>query len=92
MIASTDNTPEMFVVEWSPLQQCVHVDTLSRMIVSNQRRMMEGDIADYWPVFISQSEDEARAFANGIQSRRDAIINPVAADIKDTQCVGAIRE
>lgn len=56
-------SPELWICEYSPTQSCFHIDTLAKSLEVNRRSLAAGRPADYIPLYIARSSEEARAFA-----------------------------
>jgi hypothetical protein len=61
---------ELIVVEWSRRQRCIHIHPIERMIETNlrisSRPLPDAHSADYLPIGVFTSQQDAEAFARKI--------------------------
>lgn len=53
----------LWVCEYSPVQDALHVDTLKRVLAINRKTAGQGKAPGYIPLFLGTSSAEAHAFA-----------------------------
>lgn len=54
---------DIWVVEYSPSQNCFHVDTLDRVLETNRRTVKDGNAPGYVPLQIFLTSEDAHDFA-----------------------------
>jgi len=64
----TPNLTESWVVEWSPIQEVIHVDKLGRSLESSLKHCIQKKSNDYRIVAIADSCDEANEIAEKIKA------------------------
>jgi len=60
---------EYHVLEWSPRQEMFHIEKISRMLEVNNRVLFQGKKADYFPIAICKTHDEAHAICDEYEAR-----------------------
>ena len=65
------NADYLFVVEWSPTQKCVHIQSLKDSLAKNRAAVMTGAKSDWLTILVTDSRQEAHDFAAEIQNWRD---------------------
>lgn len=61
---------EPMVVEYSPIQDCIHIDTVAQILKKNLGLLLESDGNGYIPIFMSDDGDAVDEFINKFLSVR----------------------
>jgi hypothetical protein len=63
------NIEKFYVVEWSPSQSCVHVETIKEMLRDNVEVFKGRSMTDFLPIGIFQNEDDLERFLNRVNEQ-----------------------
>jgi len=58
------------VVEYSKKQRCFHISTIPEMLLANRRTVFTSSTADFLPVGIFETDEEAENFISDFRNRK----------------------
>lgn len=62
---------EIWLVEYSPKQDAIHIDTLENILAANRRNIISGAYPGYFPLYAAIEYEEAKDFANSFRDILD---------------------
>jgi hypothetical protein len=65
------NTPKLFIVEYSMIQNATNIGTLDVVMENNRENLMKGNVSDYVPIGLFNSRAEADQFKIAFQPTLD---------------------
>lgn len=60
---------EIWVVEYSPIQKAIHVETLEKIMEVNKNSAVYGDYSGYMPLFAAETQAEAECIASLVKHK-----------------------
>lgn len=70
------DTKNLWIVEYSPIQEAVHINTLEKALASNRESVLNGIETGYIPIYAHESKDMVDKYAEITMAMRENGIFP----------------